>query len=109
METRFCPRHKLLYRISREIVGLLGPNGAGKTTAFYVAAGLVFSEVMERYLSDDQDVTNDPMHARARQLGLAYLPQEASLFSDLTVWNKNLLGIAELIWQELLTTANFVR
>ena len=78
---------------ANEIVGLLGPNGAGKTTAFYIAAGLIFPN-KGRVLINNQDVTDDPMHARAK-LGLGYLPQEASIFSDLSVEN-NLLGIAEL-------------
>ena len=76
-----------------EIVGLLGPNGAGKTTAFYIAAGLIFPND-GKVLIDNQDVTNTPMHGRAK-LGLGYLPQEASIFPDLSV-ESNLLGIAEL-------------
>ena len=76
-----------------EIVGLLGPNGAGKTTAFYIAAGLIFPN-QGRVFINNQDVTVDPMHARAN-LGLGYLPQEASIFPDLSV-ESNLLGIAEL-------------
>ena len=76
-----------------EIVGLLGPNGAGKTTAFYVAAGLMFPN-QGRILIKSKDVTNKPMHVRAN-LGLSYLPQESSLFPDLSVEN-NLFGIAEL-------------
>mgnify|MGYP001426309566 FL=1 len=77
-----------------EIVGLLGPNGAGKTTAFYIAAGLHFPN-RGRVFINNKDVTDVPMHARAN-LGLGYLPQEASIFPDLSVEN-NLLGIAELI------------
>jgi len=78
---------------ANEIVGLLGPNGAGKTTAFYVAAGLLFPN-QGRVLINNKDVTDAPMHARANE-GLGYLPQEASIFPDLSV-EKNLLGIAEL-------------
>ena len=78
---------------SNEIVGLLGPNGVGKTTAFYIAAGLIFPN-RGRVLINNKDVTDMPMHARAN-LGLGYLPQEASIFPDLSVEN-NLLGIAEL-------------
>ena len=78
---------------SNEIVGLLGPNGAGKTTAFYIAAGLIFPD-HGRVFINDKDVTEIPMHSRAK-LGLGYLPQEASIFTDLSVEN-NLLGIAEL-------------
>jgi len=77
-----------------EIVGLLGPNGAGKTTAFYIAAGLMFPN-KGKVLISDKDVTNEPMHARAN-LGLGYLPQESSLFTDLSV-EENLFGIAELL------------
>ena len=77
-----------------EIVGLLGPNGAGKTTAFYIAAGLMFPN-QGKVLISNKDVTNEPMHARAN-LGLGYLPQESSLFPDLSVEN-NLFGIAELL------------
>ena len=79
---------------TNEIVGLLGPNGAGKTTAFYIAAGLHFPN-RGRVFINNKDVTDVPMHARAN-LGLGYLPQEASIFPDLSVEN-NLLGIAELI------------
>ena len=79
---------------NNEIVGLLGPNGAGKTTAFYIAAGLIFPN-QGRVFINDKDVTNQPMHARAN-LGLGYLPQESSLFPDLSV-EKNLYGIAELL------------
>ena len=90
---------KILSRISlsvekNEIVGLLGPNGAGKTTAFYIAAGLMFPN-QGKVLVNDKDVTNQPMHARAN-LGIGYLPQESSLFADLSVEN-NLFGIAELL------------
>ena len=78
---------------SSEIVGLLGPNGAGKTTAFYIAAGLIFPD-QGRVFINNKDVTEMPIHARAN-LGLGYLPQESSIFPDLSVEN-NLLGIAEL-------------
>tara|TARA_Y100000389_G_scaffold204817_1_gene259872 strand:- start:4151 stop:4876 length:726 start_codon:yes stop_codon:yes gene_type:complete len=78
---------------AKEIVGLLGPNGAGKTTAFYIAAGLIFPNKGKVFIND-KDVSNNPMHARAN-LGLSYLPQEASIFPDLSV-ESNLLGIAEL-------------
>ena len=78
---------------SNEIIGLLGPNGAGKTTAFYIAAGLIFPDQGKVFINN-KDVTEIPMHSRAK-LGLGYLPQEASIFTDLSVEN-NLLGIAEL-------------
>ena len=66
-----------------EVVGLLGPNGAGKTTAFYMISGLVQADA-GTVLLDDADVTSLPMHRRA-QLGLGYLPQEASVFRRLSV------------------------
>ena len=90
---------KILSNISfsvgkNEIVGLLGPNGAGKTTAFYIAAGLMFPNQGKVYIRN-KNVTSKPMHSRAN-LGLGYLPQESSLFPDLSV-EKNLFGIAELL------------
>ena len=78
---------------ANEIVGLLGPNGAGKTTAFYIAAGIIFPSTGQIFINNE-DVTQKPMHARAN-LGLGYLPQEASIFPELSVKN-NLLGIVEL-------------
>lgn len=66
-----------------EVVGLLGPNGAGKTTSFYMIVGLVPADGGRIFLND-REVTNLPVHARAR-LGLGYLPQEASIFRKLTV------------------------
>ena len=81
---------------ANEIVGLLGPNGAGKTTAFYIAAGLIFPNGGKVFINN-QDVTNAPMHARAN-LGLGYLPQESSIFPDLSV-ESNLLGIAEFTYR----------
>ncbi|HVO45537.1 MAG TPA: LPS export ABC transporter ATP-binding protein [Steroidobacteraceae bacterium] len=75
-----------------EVVGLLGPNGAGKTTAFYMIVGLVPCDAGRIYLGD-RDLTTLPMHRRA-QLGLGYLPQEASVFRKLSVEN-NVLAILE--------------
>jgi lipopolysaccharide export system ATP-binding protein len=75
-----------------EVVGLLGPNGAGKTTAFYMIVGLVPCDAGRIYLGDE-DVTLLPMHRRA-QLGLGYLPQEASVFRRLSV-EDNVLAILE--------------
>jgi lipopolysaccharide export system ATP-binding protein len=75
-----------------EVVGLLGPNGAGKTTAFYMIVGLIPCDA-GRILLDDRDVTLLPMHRRA-QLGLGYLPQEASIFRKLSV-EDNVLAILE--------------
>jgi lipopolysaccharide export system ATP-binding protein len=78
---------------SGEVVGLLGPNGAGKTTAFYMIVGLVPCDA-GRIEIDDQDVTLLPMHRRA-QLGLGYLPQEASVFRRLSV-EDNVMAILEM-------------
>ena len=75
-----------------EIVGLLGPNGAGKTTTFYMLVGLVAPFSGQVYL-DDQPITQLPMYKRAR-LGISYLPQEASIFRNLTV-EENLMAILE--------------
>lgn len=77
---------------SGEIVGLLGPNGAGKTTSFYMIVGLVRADA-GRIVLDGHDITQAPMHARAR-LGIGYLPQEASVFRRLSVID-NLLAILE--------------
>lgn len=68
---------------SGEIVGLLGPNGAGKTTSFYMIVGLIPVDSGNIFL-DQLELTNDPIHHRA-QLGIGYLPQEASVFRKLTV------------------------
>src|ERR1700760_2053656 len=68
---------------SGEVVGILGPNGAGKTTAFYMIVGLVPCDAVRIYLGD-RDLTLLPMHRRA-QMGLGYLPQEASIFRKLSV------------------------
>ena len=75
-----------------EIVALLGPNGAGKTTTFYMMVGFVRPNAGQITLSD-RDVTNLPMHRRAR-LGLGYLPQEPSAFRRMTA-RDNLLAILE--------------
>jgi len=76
-----------------EIVGLLGPNGAGKTTCFYMVVGLIPADAGTIRI-DDVDVTELPMHARAR-LGVGYLPQEPSVFRRLSVAD-NILAILEL-------------
>jgi lipopolysaccharide export system ATP-binding protein len=75
-----------------EVVGLLGPNGAGKTTAFYMIVGLVPCDAGTNLL-DETDLTHLPMHRRA-QLGLGYLPQEASVFRKLSV-EDNVLAVLE--------------
>ena len=75
-----------------EVAGLLGPNGAGKTTIFYMIVG--FYRPSEGIVTmDDVDITTKPMYQRARQ-GIAYLPQEASIFRKLTV-EQNIMAILE--------------
>ena len=87
------------------ICGLLGPNGAGKTSSFYIIAGLSNSNNGSIQLADD-DVTNMPMHKRSK-LGIKYLPQEPSIFQNLTV-HENLLGLAELTYNSKEEINNFV-
>ncbi len=79
---------------SREIVGLLGPNGAGKTTSFYMVCGLTDATQGEVYL-DGENITHLPLSKRA-QMGIGYLPQESSIFKDLTV-EENLFIAAEAL------------
>lgn len=76
-----------------EIVGLLGPNGAGKTTSFYMIVGMVKPNSGKIYL-DDKDITEEPMYKRA-QLGVGYLPQEASVFRKLSI-EDNLRAVLEM-------------
>jgi lipopolysaccharide export system ATP-binding protein len=76
-----------------EIFALLGPNGAGKTTTFYMVVGLIGADA-GRITLDKHDITQMPMHARAR-MGVGYLPQEASVFRRLSV-AENVLAILEL-------------
>ena len=76
-----------------EVVGLLGPNGAGKTTSFYMIVGLVTADDGKIHL-DNTDITRKPMHERA-QMGIGYLPQEASIFRKLSV-EDNIMSILEL-------------
>ena len=78
---------------SGQIIGLLGPNGAGKTTAFYMVLGLVPLDEGEVTLNE-QNISKLPIHARA-QLGISYLPQEASIFRKLSV-EDNIMSILEL-------------
>ncbi|MBF0784269.1 LPS export ABC transporter ATP-binding protein [Muribacter muris] len=76
-----------------EIVGLLGPNGAGKTTTFYMVVGLVRHD-QGKIRIDDQDISTLPMHDRAKQ-GIGYLPQEASIFRRLSVYD-NLMAVLQV-------------
>lgn len=78
---------------STEVVGLLGPNGAGKTTTFYMICGLLKPTSGQVFLNN-RDITNLPLHQRAN-LGIGYLPQESSIFKDLSV-EDNLLFAAEI-------------
>lgn len=78
-----------------EIVGLLGPNGAGKTTSFRMTCGMVTPD-RGRVVLDGQDVTTWPMHRRAREGGLGYLPQQSSVFGKLTV-EQNLVATMQLL------------
>lgn len=81
------------FRVNQgEIVGLLGPNGAGKTTCFYMVVGLIAAE-SGKVVVNDTDLTNMAMHERARE-GLAYLPQDSSIFRTLSV-EDNILAILE--------------
>jgi lipopolysaccharide export system ATP-binding protein len=91
-KSRQVVRNLSLELDSGEVVGLLGPNGAGKTTAFYMIVGLVPCDAGRIFLGD-VDVTLLPMHRRA-QLGLGYLPQEASVFRKLSV-EDNVMAILE--------------
>ena len=89
---------KILHDISLDIqsgetVGLLGPNGAGKTTSFYTICGLVKPTSGTIYF-DGHDITHLPLHKRALR-GIGYLPQESSIFKDLTV-EENLMLAAEV-------------
>jgi lipopolysaccharide export system ATP-binding protein len=97
--TKNIKKTKILHGISLEIksgeiVGLLGPNGAGKTTTFYTVCGLVKPSSGNVYF-DDKDITSLPLHQRALK-GIGYLPQESSIFKDLSV-EDNLMLAAEII------------
>ncbi|STO64917.1 ABC transporter ATP-binding protein [Haemophilus parahaemolyticus] len=76
-----------------EIVGLLGPNGAGKTTSFYMVVGLVRHDNGTIRI-DNEDISTLPMHDRAKQ-GIGYLPQEASIFRRLSVYD-NLMAVLQV-------------
>ena len=76
-----------------EVVGLLGPNGAGKTTTFYMIVGMVRPEAGTVHL-DGENITKKPMYKRAR-MGIAYLPQEPSIFRKLSV-EQNIMAVLQL-------------
>lgn len=88
-----------------EVAALLGPNGAGKTTSFYAIAGLVTPEA-GTVMVDGQDVTFLPMYRRA-QMGIGYLPQEASIFRGMSVEN-NIKAVVELAVKERLERQNLL-
>jgi lipopolysaccharide export system ATP-binding protein len=90
-------KHEIVRGVSMElhtgeVVGLLGPNGAGKTTTFYMICGLVEASSGNVYI-DGEDVSAMPLHKRSK-MGIGYLPQEASIFKDLSV-EENLIIAAE--------------
>ena len=87
------------------ISGLLGPNGAGKTTTFYIIAGLIKADKGDIYLADE-NVSNFAIHKRSK-LGIKYLPQEPSIFQNLSVY-ENLLGLAELSFKKKEDIENFI-
>jgi len=85
--------NKVSFQIQQgEVVGLLGPNGAGKTTSFYMVVGLVKPDGGRVYL-DNKEITDQAMYKRAK-MGLGYLPQEASVFRNLSV-EDNIMSILE--------------
>ncbi len=95
--SKLIKRNKIVSDISLklnsgEIVGLLGPNGAGKTTTFYMICGLLHPSSGEVFLNG-KNITNMPLHLRSN-LGIGYLPQESSIFKDLSV-EQNLMLAAE--------------
>ena len=87
------------------ISGLLGPNGAGKTTTFYIIAGLIKADKGDIFLADE-NVSSFAMHKRSR-MGIKYLPQEPSIFQNLSVY-ENLLGLAELSFKRKEDIENFI-
>ena len=87
------------------ISGLLGPNGAGKTSTFYIIAGLIKADKGDIFLAD-KNVSNFAMHKRSK-LGIKYLPQEPSIFQNLSVY-ENLLGLAELSFKTKEDIENFI-
>lgn len=100
--TKNINKTQILHGISldvntNEVVGLLGPNGAGKTTTFYTICGLVKPTTGKVYLNEE-DITALPLHQRAME-GIGYLPQESSIFKDLSV-EDNLLLAAQIVTKD---------
>jgi lipopolysaccharide export system ATP-binding protein len=83
----------------------LGPNGAGKTTTFYIIAGLIKADKGDIFLADE-NVSSFAMHKRSK-IGIKYLPQEPSIFQNLSVY-ENLLGLAELSFKRKEDIENFI-
>ncbi len=86
--SKIIKKSKIIHNVSLkvtsgEVVGLLGPNGAGKSTSFYMICGIT-DVTTGKVLLDDRDITNLSLSTRAK-LGIGYLPQESSIFKDLTV------------------------
>ena len=97
---------KVSFEINKsDIFGLLGPDGAGKTSTFYIIAGLMNPDDGKIILSN-KDISKLPMHKRSK-LGIKYLPQEPSIFQNLTVY-ENLLGLAELSFKNKKDITDFV-
>tara|TARA_B110000003_G_scaffold54668_1_gene54616 strand:+ start:193 stop:906 length:714 start_codon:yes stop_codon:yes gene_type:complete len=97
---------EISFRVNQsQIYGLLGPNGAGKTTTFYIIAGLVNSDGGKINLLNSC-ISNLPMHKRSK-LGIKYLPQEPSIFQNLSVYD-NLQGLAELSFNNKVDIKNFI-
>ncbi len=97
--SKIIKKHQIIHDFSLEVssgevVGLLGPNGAGKTTTFYMICGLIAPTSGDIYL-DDKDISKTSLHKRA-QMGIGYLPQESSIFKELTV-EENLLLAVEIV------------
>ncbi len=87
------------------ISGLLGPNGAGKTSTFYIIAGLIKADKGDIFLAGE-NVSDFAMHKRSK-MGIKYLPQEPSIFQNLSVY-ENLLGLAELSFKRKKDVENFI-
>lgn len=97
--SKIIKKHQIIHNFSLEVnsgevVGLLGPNGAGKTTTFYMICGLIAPSGGQVFL-DEKDISNSSLHKRA-QMGIGYLPQESSIFKELTV-EENLLLATEIV------------
>ena len=97
--TKFYGKRKVVNEVNLnvkagEVVGLLGPNGAGKTTTFYMIVGLIKPN-QGKVMLNNEEITGFPMYLRARK-GISYLPQETSVFRNLTV-EENIMAILETL------------